>query len=132
MNASEMTDFEQKVAHDKQGLPTMRDFYAAMMNTAEQCGLKVIGDDLCCKLLAWLYVYGGGKEKTTAGGKLSQDLFIAQKRLGLYGGERPNTALIPTLQGYVKECIRERSAGAAWEDRTPGWVSELEERYGKL
>ena len=132
MSVEQMTDFEQKIENDKSHSHAMRGFYAAMMNTAEQCGLKVISDDLCCKLLAWLYVYGGGKEKTTAGGKMSQDLLIAQKRLGLYGSEHRNAMLIPTLQNYIKECLKARGAGTAWEDRTPEWVSELEERYGKL
>ena len=29
--------------------------------TAGLAGLKIIPDDKCCRLLAWLYVYGGGK-----------------------------------------------------------------------
>ncbi len=36
--------------------------YERFVRTAEQCGLKVVSDDTCCMVLAWLYIHGGGYE----------------------------------------------------------------------
>jgi hypothetical protein len=34
-------------------------FYEDLLHTALSCNIKIMSDDFCCKLLAWLYVFGG-------------------------------------------------------------------------
>jgi hypothetical protein len=94
--------------------------YRAMLATAEQCGLKIVSDDKCCRLLAWLLVHGGGNEAVTVNLKLNADVLEAQKRLNLFGGERPNTELLPLLQAYIKEA----------ETSNPDWIADLCKYYG--
>lgn len=62
--------------------------YEKFANTAEQCGLKIISDDLCCKVLAWLYVLGGGYE-VNYNTKLLVDIKYAQRRLNIEGSAIP-------------------------------------------
>jgi hypothetical protein len=45
--------------------------------TAGLAGLKIISDDTCCRLLAWLYVYGGGNEQVLDS-RVSNAIFYAQ------------------------------------------------------
>jgi hypothetical protein len=90
--------------------------------TAESAGIKIVSDDTCCQLLAWLYIYGGGSEEVVVNGR-QRNLFLqAQRRLNLFGGELPNGELILVLQGYVKS-VTDFS-------NPPGWVTELEKKYG--
>jgi hypothetical protein len=93
-----------------------------LYRTAESAGIKILSDDHCCQLLAWLNVYGGGVEKVVLDGKLRTDIFEAQKRLNLYGGEIPNPELLPKLQGYMKSLSD--------YNNPPEWVKELKQRYG--
>jgi hypothetical protein len=94
--------------------------YKAMLDTASQCGIKIVSDDKCCRLLAWLYVHGGGNEAATVNLKLNADILEAQKRLNLYGGERANIELLPKLQEYIKEA----------QTSNPKWIAELCQYYG--
>jgi hypothetical protein len=89
--------------------------------TAGLAGLKIIPDDKCCRLLAWLYVYGGGNEQVLDS-RVSGAIFYAQGRLNLLGGETPNVDLLPVLQGYIK--------GITDYNNPPEWVIELEKEYG--
>jgi hypothetical protein len=75
-----------------------RQFYVS----AGLAGLKIITDDECCRLLAWLHVYGGGNEQVLDS-RVSNAIFYAQGRLNLLGGETPNAGLLPVLQGYTGE-----------------------------
>lgn len=96
------------------------DDYQKMLDTCESAGIKIISDDKCCRLLAWLLVHGGGNESTTINLKLNADILQAQKRLNLFGGERPNKDLVPKLQEYIKQA----------ETCNPWWISDLCKYYG--
>ena len=77
-------------------------------------------DDYCCRLLAWLYVHGGGVEATVQSPSLNGDILLAQKRLNIYGGETPNAALILTMQGFIKELEKNEQCT---------WLDEICKRY---
>jgi hypothetical protein len=94
-----------------------RQFY----RTAGLAGLKIIPDDKCCRLLAWLHVYGGENEQVLDS-KLSNAIFYAQGRLNLLGGEAPTVDLVPILQGYIKSVED--------YDDPPEWVINLEKEFG--
>jgi hypothetical protein len=90
--------------------------------TAESAGLKIIPDDKCCQLLAWLHICGGENEQVVFNEKLNAALLYAQRRLNLLGGERPNAELLPALRNYIKS--------VSCRNNPPEWVIALEKEYG--
>jgi hypothetical protein len=99
----------------------MPGFRMQLFLTAGLADLKIFPDDKCCRILAWLYVYGGENEQVLDN-RLSDAVFYAQGRLNLLGGETPEIKLVSLLQGYVKSV----------EDynNPPEWVISLEKEYG--
>lgn len=93
--------------------------YEKLVNTAEQCGIKIISDDMCCKLLAWVYVKGGNTEATIYNVKLNTDIKMAQKRLNIYGSEIPDTKLKIKLLQYIKELETDKAV----------WLSDFNKKY---
>jgi hypothetical protein len=90
--------------------------------TAEYAGLKIISNDNCCRLLAWLYLYGGENEAVVVNDRQRNLFTQAQRRLNLFGGEIPNMELVPVLQGYIKS-VEDYS-------NLPEWVIDLEKEFG--
>lgn len=108
---------------------TIRIIYEQMHASAEAAGMKVITDDHCCKLLAWLYVFGGGDERVTHDYKVNTDIRVAQKRLRLEGGKTPNAELLPMLQFYIKQ-VEPYLTAPTDEFVQPEWVNEISKYYG--
>jgi hypothetical protein len=108
-----------------------RQFYVS----AGLAGLKIISDDECCRLLAWLYVYGGGNEQVLDS-RVSNAIFYAQGRLNLLGGETPDADLLPVLQGYIKDITGDNPLDFLGNpkndkyDNPPEWVVSLEKEFG--
>ena len=98
--------------------------YEKLAATAEQCGLKIISDDFCCKLLAWIYMFGAERETVVYNTKLKSDILSARRRLNIFGGEIPSKELLGKLKGYIKEC------GDYFKPNRPQWVDEIDEKYG--
>jgi hypothetical protein len=48
----------------------MDNFLEQLYRTAESAGFKILSDDHCYQLLAWLNVYGGGVENVVLDIKL--------------------------------------------------------------
>jgi hypothetical protein len=86
-----------------------------------QAGLKVISDDKCCRLLAWVYVYGGINEQAVLDNRLHTALMYAQNRM-IFKGNFINNKLVTTLQGYVSSISDYHNP--------PDWLIELEKEYG--
>lgn len=98
-------------------------FYRALLDTALECGIKIISDDFCCKLLAWLYVFGSYSEASVFHQKLHADLQYAQRRLNINGGEIPDVELSKKLRQYIAEC-------GDWSNPIyPDWIKEIDTRY---
>jgi hypothetical protein len=102
----------------------------------EITGMKIISDDLCCRILAYLYTYGGGNESVVFNDRLRTDIFEAQKRLNLNpidGTPVPNAELLPVLQDYIKSITNANEyefwLGNREYETPPEWVIELEKRY---
>lgn len=98
-------------------------FYRALLDTAFGCGMKIISDDFCCKLLAWVYVFGGGDETVVKNEKLYSEICYAQKRLNIQGSEVCNAELLPVLKQRIKEC------GDWSKPLYPDWIKEIDNRY---
>jgi len=99
----------------------MANLMTCLYETALSAGLPVISGDKCCRLLAWLYVYGGGNEQVIEG-KLNAAIIYAQKRLNILGGETPDAELMPVLTEYVRSIADFKNP--------PEWVDRLEKEYG--
>jgi hypothetical protein len=104
----------------------IKEFYAQLHRTAEQAGIKILSDEKCCQLLAWLLWFGGGREAVCFDLKLNTDIGIAQDRLNLHGGERANAELLPTLKLYSKDA----ELACSGEIPKSQWIVDLEEYYG--
>ena len=103
----------------------MKNFYRDLHHTATQAGLKIISDDFCCRLLAWLLLLGGGVENTVFDSRLNAELNEAQRRLNAYGGERADVLLIPLLIDYKNELERYLNGLTP----KPEWVKQIENKY---
>lgn len=99
--------------------------YQQLLETAQSAGLKVISDERCCQLMAWLLEIGGYTEESTHNLKLRTDIFTAQKRLNLFGGEKPNTELLPIFRERHQELL----AFIKEETDKPQWLINLEKHY---
>jgi hypothetical protein len=107
---------------------TMSSFRMQFYVTAGLAGLKIIPDDKCCRLLAWLYAYGGENEQVLDS-RVSDAIFYAQGRLNLLGGETPNVDLLPVLQGYIKDIVGDNLQNDKYNN-PPEWVIGLEKEFG--
>jgi len=102
-----------------------------------QAGLPIISTDNCCRLLAWLYVFGGGNEAVTQDDKLRNSIVYAQYRLNILGGEVPDVEWLPVLCDYIAEleCYAKDVAAAikAGKDKNevpqPDWLEGVEKQY---
>jgi hypothetical protein len=109
-----------------------REFYKALLTTAENAGLKILSDDYCCQLLAWVYAYGGGNESVVLNVRMNEDIQIAQKRLNIIGGEVVNKELYDVLQKYLSQ-VKDISTSPdtkSIEGSHPDWAYEICKKYG--
>ena len=84
-------------------------------------GTSMLTDDFACKLLAYVYVMGGGNEAVTLHTGLNAAIAMAQEKLNIKGGEIPNARLLPLLQAKIKELEQDM-------DDCP-WLPEIFTRY---
>jgi hypothetical protein len=122
----------------------------AMAATCAAAGLPLVSDENCCRLLAWVYVFGGECEAIALNPSVRNAVMYAQCRLNIDGGEIPNQELVPLLKRYIKEaemweasCV-EQGYGTVYQNiqkakkieppplnmECPAWVKEIEARYG--
>lgn len=80
-------------------------FKQALIRTAEMAGFNITkqSDLACAQLLAWVYAFGGGVEATVINERMNLDIFAAQARFNIDGGEVPNQKLMPLLHAALKE-----------------------------
>jgi len=97
----------------------LTEFYEAFHNA----GIQPISDDNCCKLMAWVYRYGGANEAVVYNVRLNAAIMYAQKRLNIVGGEIPNAELFPILQTYMQQVKDFKS------DSHPDWAYEICDKY---
>lgn len=81
----------------------INDLYSQMMDTFLSAGINPLSADTSAKLLAILYVYGGGNESFVLSKKFCKDADLACKRLNIEGGETPTEEGRQLIQKYVKE-----------------------------
>lgn len=97
------------------------DLAAQLEASFNQFGASMMQDDFSAKLLAYVYVMGGGNEAVTLHQGLHAGIRIAQQKFNLYGGEVPSAVGVRLLQKYIPELERK-------ELHCP-WLIEIEKRY---
>lgn len=113
-------------------MTVLDDVYSDMLETAYNSGLKVLSDEYCCELLAVCYFVA--PEEMVFDPKVRVELEYAQKKLNLFGGEKPNAELVPLLQKKIKELSKNHDIAVRFLDREseelPSWAAEVAKRIG--
>ena len=92
--------------------------YEQWVKTLEQIELKPISDDKACKILAWVY-YFGGQYEVNYNVKLKTDIEYAQRRLNIFGSETLNAELCQELKQRIKEI----------ENKSADWLEDIKIFY---
>jgi len=108
-----------------EGKNFVSDLREKVYDTAFAAGIHIITDEECCQLLAYMHLEGGGNEQLVVDERIRNALFYAQKRMNLFGGERPNIELLPIFQKYVHSVSRKE-----FDNNPPEWVLSLEKKWG--
>ena len=98
-----------------------------LYDTAFAAGIPIISIDKCCRLMAWVYVFGGGCEQVVFDHRLNSSITYAQKRLGIEGCNAPQGEHAAAIRGYI-ESITTKDRYTPKKD-LPNWVFELEKEY---
>lgn len=85
-----------------------------------QIGCSMMTDVFAAKLLAYVYVMGGGNEAVTMHEGLNAGIAIAQQKFNLKGGEVPSRK-IPLIRIYIKQLEKNG-------ENTP-WLKQIYSRY---
>ncbi len=86
-----------------------------------QVGSSMMSMNFAAKLLAYVYVMGGGNEAVVYNEALNAGIAIASQKFHINGGEVPEARAIPVIRAFIKELEREG-------DNTP-WLQQIFTRY---
>lgn len=86
-----------------------------------QVGSSMMSMNFAAKLLAYVYVMGGGNEAVVYNEGMNAGIAIASQKFKIKGGEIPEARAIPVIRAFIKELEREG-------DNTP-WLKEIFNRY---
>jgi hypothetical protein len=84
-------------------------------------GASMMSDEFAGKLLAYVYVMGGGNEAVVYNEALNAGIAIAAQKFNIKGGEMPKAKSIPIVRAFIHELERKG------ED-TP-WLERIYSRY---
>lgn len=68
-----------------------------------QVGASMMSLNFAAKLLAYVYVMGGGNEAVCYNESLNAGIAIAQQKFNIKGGEIPMAKSIPVIKAFIKE-----------------------------
>jgi hypothetical protein len=102
----------------------MSDLREKLYDSAFSAGIPIISDDECCQFLAYLNLESGANEQFVLDERIRSALLYAQKRMNLFGGERPNIELLPVFQKYASVTKKD------FDENPPEWVLALEKKWG--
>jgi hypothetical protein len=84
-------------------------------------GASMMTVNFAAKLLAYVYVMGGGNEAVVQHEGLNAGIAIAAQKFNIRGGEIPKAKFIPVIRAFIHELER-------LGDNTP-WLNEIYSRY---
>lgn len=102
------------------------------LEACEQAGIPAITTDTSARIMAIIYVHGGGEEEMVLNKKFINDVQYIQRRFKIQGGEVPRAEFVEVMRGYIKRLERyqkrnEKSGGSC----IPEWAHKLmKDRYG--
>lgn len=73
------------------------------LNACLAADIPAVTRDTAARLLAVLYVHGGGHEEMVMNRKFTNELRYIQRRYGIEGGQRPDADVVSLVQHYVTE-----------------------------
>lgn len=84
-------------------------------------GTSMMSMNFASKLLAYVYVRGGGNEAVVTHEGLNAGIAIAQRKFNIFGGNVPDYRGVACIRAFVNELERKG-------DKTP-WLKEIYDRY---
>jgi len=96
------------------------ELYKQMHAACEQIGVKMLSDDMCCKLLAVVFVYGD--ESAVYSPLMRLDIKTARDRAHIN----------PCCMSDVEMAIRIADYTRQLETGNAPWLSQIESRYGVI
>ena len=84
-------------------------------------GTSMMSLNFASKLLAYVYVMGGGNEAVVYNEELNAGIAIAQRKFNIFGGEKPDYKGIVCIRAFINELERKG-------DKTP-WLKQIYDRY---
>lgn len=84
-------------------------------------GTSMMSLNFAAKLLAYVYVMGGGNEAVVNHEGLNAGIAIAQRKFNIFGGETPDYKVIVCIRAFINELERKG-------DKTP-WLKQIYDRY---
>jgi len=111
------------------------------LNACLAADIPAVTRDTAARLLAVLYVHGGGHEEMVMNHKFTNEMRYIQRRYGIEGGKRPDAEVVRLIQHYVTELEEYEGShskdsttdidGKEVQDSAPEWaVSLFRDRYG--
>lgn len=111
------------------------------LNACLAADIPAVTRDTAARLLAVLYVHGGGHEEMVMNRKFTNEMKYIQRRYGIEGGQKPDPQVVNLVQHYVTELEQYQSKHAAdtatdtdgskVTDSAPDWAVNLfRDRYG--
>ena len=104
------------------------------LEACEQVGIPAITTDTSAKIMAIMYVHGGGEEEMVLNQKFVNDVKYIQRRFHIEGGEIPDETFVKTMQHYVRELeqyLAECKKINKSDTQIPEWAHKLmSDRYG--
>lgn len=73
------------------------------LNACLAADIPAVTRDTAARLLAVLYVHGGGHEEMVMNRKFTNEMRYIQRRYGIEGGQRPDPQVVNLIQHYVTE-----------------------------
>ena len=124
----ETKDFAEKLQQD-------------WLNACLAADIPAVTRDTAARLMAVLYVHGGGHEEMVMNRKFTNEMRYIQRRYGIEGGQRPDAEVVSLIQHYVRELEQyegEHGKGSDTDadgskvmDSAPEWAVRLfRDRYG--
>lgn len=104
------------------------------LEACEQMGIPAITTDTSARIMAIVYVHGGGEEEMVLNQKFVNDVKYIQRRFHINGGEVPDETFVMTMQHYVRELedyLKECQRTNKSDTQIPDWAHKLmTDRYG--
>ena len=101
------------------------------LEACEQIGIPAITTDTSAKIMAIVYVHGGGEEEMVLNQKFVNDVQYIQRRFHIQGGEVPDAEFVGIMNGYVMQLLQYMKDKEYGDTHIPDWAHKLmKDRYG--